>query len=134
MVREPVVRLDKWLWAVRIYKTRSQATEACRSGKVKMNDVPLKPSHEVKAEEVYNLIKDKQKLTFRVISSPVSRVGAPLVSQFVEDITPESDKIKPEYEMGFPVFEKRPRGLGRPTKQQRRKIDRLKKGWMDNSE
>ncbi len=120
------VRIDKWLWAVRIYKTRSQATEACKSGKVKINDSTVKPSREVKVNEEINVQVNHITRTLKVIGLLDKRVAAKLVPDYMEDLTPseEYDKEKMKREINY---EYRDRGLGRPTKKERRLIDRLKK-------
>ena len=119
------VRIDKWLWAVRIYKTRSLATEACRSGRVKIGGQVIKPSREVHLNEEIDIHMGVYHKTVKVTALLHNRVGAQLVSNFLQDLTPESeyDKLKTQQEMK-PEF--RPRGLGRPTKKHRRLIDRLK--------
>jgi ribosome-associated heat shock protein Hsp15 len=119
------VRLDKWLWAVRIYKTRSMATDACRSGKVKIGGQVVKPSRELKPGDELTVHMGIYSKTLKVLKLIHNRVSAPLVPQFMEDLTPEEeyDKLKTQHDM---KTEFRPRGLGRPTKRQRRLIDRLK--------
>ncbi len=120
------IRIDKWLWAVRAFKTRSQATEACKSGKVKIDDITVKPSREVKLNEEIIVQINYISRTLKVIGLLNNRVGAKLVAGFMEDLTPpeeyEKEKIKREIN-----YEYRDRGLGRPTKKERRLIDRLKK-------
>ena len=119
------VRIDKWLWAVRIYKTRNQSAEACRAGRVKISDLAVKPSREVKAGDVIEINLLPLRKTIEVVEPIKNRVGAKLVPQFANDLTPqeEYDKLKIANEMNF---ERRDRGTGRPTKKQRRLIDYLK--------
>jgi ribosome-associated heat shock protein Hsp15 len=119
------VRIDKWLWAVRIYKTRSLATEAIRNGRVKIDGQVVKPSREVHLNNVIDIHLGVYHKTVKVISLLHNRVGAALVHEYLEDLTPEEeyDKLKIQQEMK-PEF--RPRGVGRPTKRHRRLIDRLK--------
>ena len=119
-------RIDKWLWAVRVYKTRSIATMACRNGKVKVGDQNVKPSHEVKVDEVITINLHTLTKTVKVKSLLQRRVSATLVPEFLEDLTPqeEYDKLKSRHEMNS---EFRPRGTGRPTKKERRMIERLKR-------
>ena len=119
------VRIDKWLWAVRVYKTRTQAADACRAGKVKMDGIAVKPSRDVKACDVIEISVPPIKRTIEVIEPIKNRVGAKLVPQFAIDLTPqeEYDKLKLINEINF---ERRDRGTGRPTKKQRRLIDYLK--------
>lgn len=118
-------RLDKFLWAVRLFKTRSLATEACRVGKVKLNEQPLKPSHEVKLGEVFSIRTGPITKKIKVLELLKNRVAAKQVLLFIEDLTPpeEYEKLKLIQEN---KTEFRPRGLGRPTKKERRLIDRLK--------
>ncbi len=119
------VRIDKWLWAVRIYKTRSLATEAIRNGRVKVSGQVVKPSREVHINDEIDIHMGVYHKTVKVITLLHNRVGAAKVSEFLEDLTPqeEYDKLKIQQEMK-PEF--RPRGIGRPTKKHRRLIDRLK--------
>jgi ribosome-associated heat shock protein Hsp15 len=120
------VRIDKWLWGVRVFKTRSLATLACRSGKVRIGDQPVKPSREVKVGEVITVNLDSLKRSLKVLAAVEHRVGARLVEQFMEEMTPEEEyqKLKLRRNSGFGY---RLRGLGRPTKRERREIDILKK-------
>ena len=85
---EEGVRIDKWLWSVRIFKTRNQATLACRSGRVKISDQPVKPSREIKTGEVITINLDALKRSVKVIAPVGHRVSAKLVEKFMEDITP----------------------------------------------
>lgn len=119
------VRIDKWLWSVRVYKTRNQAADACRAGKVKMDGIAVKPSRDVKPGDVIEISMAPIKKILEVIEPIKNRVGAKLVPEFANDLTPQSeyDKLKLINEMNF---EHRDRGTGRPTKKQRRLIDYLK--------
>ena len=118
-------RIDKWLWCVRLFKTRSMATEACRAGKVKMNGVPVKPSHDAKPGQVYDISINQLHKTVEVKAFPSSRVAAKLVSDYLVDLTPEEEyeRIQMVRQYGF---EKRDRGAGRPTKRERRDIEEFK--------
>ena len=120
------IRIDKWLWAVRIYKTRNLAADACRAGKVRINDKPVKPSHEVKLNEAIVINLTPLIKTVKVIGILKNRVAAKLVEDYLEDMTPqeEYDKLKLMRELNY---EHRKRGEGRPTKKQRRMIDVIKK-------
>jgi ribosome-associated heat shock protein Hsp15 len=120
------IRIDKWLWAVRIYKTRNLAADACRAGKVRINDKPVKPSHEVKLDEAIVINLTPLIKTVKVIGILKNRVAAKLVEDYLEDMTPqeEYDKLKLMRELNY---EHRKRGEGRPTKKQRRMIDVIKK-------
>lgn len=117
------MRIDKFLWFVRIYKTRSIATEACRSGKVLIDNQVVKPSREVKLNEIVEVKKMPVLYRYKVKQLLKSRVGAKLVNEYIEDITPreELDKLKIQQEMDYG---KRDRGTGRPTKKDRRDIDK----------
>ncbi len=114
---------------VRIFKTRTMATDACNAGKVKMNGQNVKPSKEIKRDEVFTIKIDQLEKTVKVLASPKSRVGAPLVPQYCIDLTtPE------EYERAKLMrqkFEYRDHGVGRPTKRDRRQIDFLKENYSD---
>lgn len=124
------VRIDKWLWAVRIFKTRSQATLACKSGKVRIIEAIVKPSHEVRLEQIISIRIGPLMKTVKVTGLLENRVSAKLVAGFMEDLTPpeEYDKLKANRNAGF---EYRARGLGRPTKKERRDIEILKK-YLDD--
>lgn len=118
------VRIDKWLWMVRLFKTRSMATDACNAGKVKMDGNNLKASKSIKENEIYVVRIGQLEKTVQVLGSPKSRVGAPLVPQFYTDLTPpeEYKRVK----MLSMRFEHRDRGEGRPTKRDRRQIEFVK--------
>jgi ribosome-associated heat shock protein Hsp15 len=119
------IRVDKWLWAVRVYKTRSLATEACKAGRVRIGGQVVKPSREIHIKDEISIHLGIYAKTIRVIAFLHNRVSAALVHGFLEDITPQAEyeKLKVQREMK-PEF--RPRGVGRPTKKHRRLIDRLK--------
>lgn len=119
------VRIDKWLWSVRLYKTRSQAAEACRAGKVKLNGVPVKSSHDVKVGEVYEITIEQLHKVVEVKALLGNRVGAKLVPDFMNDLTPaeECERIQMIRQYNF---ERRDRGTGRPTKRERRDLDEFK--------
>ncbi|HNV49334.1 MAG TPA: S4 domain-containing protein [Bacteroidales bacterium] len=123
---EKPLRIDKWLWTVRVFKTRSIATDACRSGKVEINNQQVKPSREIKLNDVIKVtINTHFTRTLIITGFPISRVAAKLVAQYATEITPaeEFEKLKKFNELNW---EKRERGLGRPTKKERRLIDKLK--------
>lgn len=117
-------RLDRWLWAVRMFKTRPLATEACRRGNVSIADQAAKPGREVHPGDVVVLRLGLMTRTLRVVAVPRSRVGAKLVAQHCVDLTPpeEFEKAK-QHQMQ--QFLARERGAGRPTKRDRREIDRF---------
>lgn len=117
------VRFDKWLWAVRIYKTRSMAAAACRKGKVIIDNLPVKPSAHVLLDEIINVKKPPVIFTYRIKKISLKRLSAKLAKECFEDLTPqeESDKLKVKE---LPGFGYRKRGDGRPTKKARRIIDK----------
>jgi ribosome-associated heat shock protein Hsp15 len=121
------VRLDKWLWAVRVFKTRSDAADACRTNRVLVNDSYAKPSREVKVGDVISVKKMPVVYQYRVVELVSSRQPAKNVPLYSADITPQSelDKLNVPRETIFIV---RDRGTGRPTKKERRELDSL----MDN--
>jgi ribosome-associated heat shock protein Hsp15 len=118
------IRIDKWLWSVRLFKTRSMATDACNAGKVKMNGVNLKPSKEVKTEEIYNVKIGQLDKIVQVIDAPKSRVSAALVPNYYTDLTTEEEYNR--VKSLRTTFEYRDHGEGRPTKRDRRQIEYLK--------
>ena len=118
------IRIDKFLWSVRLYKTRSIASDECRKGRIVINNVQVKPSRIVEGNEIITIRKPPVTYTYRVIKPIENRVSAKLVSNFIEDLTPEQEKIKLEIShSAFPGF--RLKGLGRPTKKERRNLDRF---------
>ncbi len=121
------VRIDKWLWSVRIFKSRTIATDACKSGKVKIADVAVKPSYLLSREEIIEVRKNGFNLQFRVIDLIQKRVGAPIAQKCYEDLTPQEELEKyNNWFIGKAAPEMRERGAGRPTKKERREIDRFK--------
>ncbi len=117
------VRIDKYLWAVRVFKTRTLASEACRKGKVSVDDMPAKASRMVGAGDVIEVKKMPVVYSYRVLDPIEKRVGAKIVENYVENITPEEELQKLEMKDDF--FIKRDRGTGRPTKKERRILDDL---------
>jgi ribosome-associated heat shock protein Hsp15 len=126
MTKEDNLRIDKWLWAVRIFKTRSQAAEVCKKGKVLIDDIQVKPSRIIKIGEIIFLKNPPVIYSFLVKGLLGKRQSAKIVVDYVEDITPEEEKLKLDMKR-FSGFEIRDRGIGRPTKRERRLIDDLKK-------
>ena len=118
------VRMDKWLWAVRLYKTRTIAASACVSGKVRVGGEPVKPARSVRIGEVITAVAGEITRTLKVTSLIERRVSAPLACQCYEDLTPASEYAKPRQPNFQPVM-LRARGAGRPTKRERRKLDHL---------
>jgi ribosome-associated heat shock protein Hsp15 len=117
------VRLDKWLWAVRVFKTRSLAADACRQGRVTIDGQPAKPSREVKINNVIIVLKDEVARRFKVLQPLNVRVGAQKVREYAEDQTPAS-AVEKQHSNPIPSGE-RPKGSGRLTKRERRQIERL---------
>ena len=118
------VRIDKYLWSVRVFKTRSDATDACKGGKVRINGADAKPSKTVKPGDLLTVRKGAVSYQYRIIALTDKRQGAKLVPQYAENVTPqeELDKLKAPVET---FFLKRDRGSGRPTKKERRQMDSL---------
>lgn len=118
-------RIDKWLWAVRIYKTRSLAAEAVASGKVRVNDETVKPSHNLLKHKIVKVRKGLVTYQYKVIDLLEKRVGAQLVKEYLEDITPQDELDKLDMNKNMPTAF-RERGTGRPTKKDRRDLDEWK--------
>lgn len=116
------VRIDKWLWAVRIFKTRSQATEACKKGRVEIGNLPVKPSRDVHSGEVVKVRKPPLTRSFKVIALAEKRMSAKLATDFVEDVTPPEELEIQEMQKQMNWIS-RDRGAGRPTKKDRRELD-----------
>lgn len=122
------IRIDKFLWAVRIFKTRSIAADACSKGRVIINEIHVKPSRAVTKDEIIIVKKPPVNYTYMIIDPIENRVSAKLVEKYITDLTPEEEKIKLHIrQSGFTGY--RDRGTGRPTKKERREIDR----WQENS-
>jgi len=118
------MRLDQWLWAVRVYKSRTLAAEAIKGGHVKVNGERSKPAHEPKPGELITARVGIMTRTVRFLAAPKSRVAARLVADFREDLTPPEEREKRrEPNLLPPGF--RPKGTGRPTKRERRVLEEL---------
>ena len=119
---EEVARIDKWLWAARIFKTRSIAADACKNGRVTIGGVNVKPSHIVKVGETVDVRKPPITYSFRILKTIEQRVGAKLLPEIYENVTPPE-----QYELlemnRISGFVDRARGTGRPTKKDRRALD-----------
>lgn len=124
MPLNPEIRADKFLWAVRLFKTRSLATEACKKGRILIDEFEIKPSRAVKRGDLITVKKPPVNYRYRVLDCPKNRISAKLVETFIEDITPEEEMAK--LDMADSFFIKRDRGAGRPTKKERRLIDKIK--------
>ncbi len=118
------MRIDKFLWAVRFYKTRSKASEACRRHHVSVNGLPVKPSKEVFPGDEITVRKDQIDYRLLVLNLPESRLGAKLVPFYIKDLTPpeafEHKKLMRDAQLYY-----RKKGTGRPTKKDRRALDEL---------
>lgn len=122
------VRIDKWLWSVRIFKSRTIATSACKSGKVKIDGESVKPSYLVTRGEELEVRKNGFNLQFRVVDLIQKRVGAPIAQKCYEDLTPEEELQKyNDWFVGKASPERRAKGAGRPTKKERREIEQFKR-------
>lgn len=124
------LRIDKYLWAIRIFKTRSLATDACKAGRIKLDQQSIKPSYVVKIGDVYHIQKDQQKKIIKVVGLLERRLDAPSVQQYFEDLSPVNDTPKLHSVFTVPVL-KRDRGTGRPTKKERREIDDIQSSWEE---
>lgn len=129
------VRIDKWLWSVRLFKSRSMATDACKAGKIKIKENNAKPSYLVTVGDVIEVKKNGFNLIFKVVNIIDKRVSAVLAAPCFEDLTPmeELNKYK-EWFVGKAGAEFRQRGEGRPTKKERREIDDFKDMYLDDDE
>ena len=116
------MRIDKYLWSIRQFKTRSIATEACKKGHVKMDDKSCKPSKEVYGNELISVRKNQINYKIQVLDIPESRVGAKLVDLYRKDLTPKEEFDKTEM-LKYSKDYYRKKGAGRPTKKDRRDID-----------
>ncbi len=123
--RMDTIRIDKWLWAVRLFKTRSMAADACKGGKIKIDDINVKPSREVRVGDIIDVQMQGYKKTVEVVKVVKNRVGAKLVDDLMKDLTPAEEYEKLDMINQLKV-EKRDRGAGRPTKKDRRTISKLK--------
>ena len=118
------VRIDKYLWSIRAFKTRSDATQACRGGKVRVNGADAKPSKEVKVGDVLTVRKGPATFTYKVNELVAKRQGAKNVAAFAENLTPQTEVAKLSRPVETVVFRRDP-GAGRPTKKERRQLDAL---------
>ncbi|MEA4979569.1 MAG: RNA-binding S4 domain-containing protein [Petrimonas sp.] len=118
------VRIDKWLWAVRVFKTRTVASDACKKGRVLIDNVSVKPSRMIRVGDIVQVRKPPVTFSFKVLDLSDKRMGAKLVPQFMENVTPPE-----QYEIlelnKISGFVDRQRGTGRPTKKERRDLDQF---------
>lgn len=124
------VRIDKWLWAIRVFKTRSLANDACQAGKVKINDSRIKPSRSVHIGEIITVQKGYIKHEFIVTGIIEKRVSAKLAQENYIDNTSEEEKIKQNTKLFTPQYSRK-KGMGRPTKKERRELEKFK-GKINN--
>ena len=125
------IRIDKWQWAVRVFKTRTIATEACKKGRVTMeNGTVVKPSRTIKVGDVINVRKSPVTYSFRVLALTENRLGAKLVPEYMENITPQSQLDLLEI-VKISGFIDRRKGLGRPTKREGRELAKFNEEVSD---
>jgi len=124
---EEPVRIDKWLWAVRLFKSRSLATEECKKGHVIIDGIAVKPSRVPKIGEVVQVRKNPVIFSYKVVGLVGKRVSAKLVPEYMEDVTPPEVLEVLEIRKQMSHFD-RDRGTGRPTKKERRDLDQMR-GW-----
>ncbi len=116
------MRIDKYLWCIRVFKTRSIATDACKKGQVKIEETSVKPSKEVFGNELITVRKNQINYKFKVLDIPDNRLGGKLVNLYRQDITPKEEFQKNEL-LKFAKDYYRKKGTGRPTKKDRRDIE-----------
>ncbi len=128
------VRIDKWLWAMRIFKTRTIATDACKKGRVTVGNVDsgviAKPSRMIKVDDIINVRKSPITYSFRVKALTENRLGAKLVPEYMDNITPQSQYDLLEV-VKITGFIDRRKGLGRPTKREGRELAKFTQEAMD---
>lgn len=117
-------RIDKYLWSIRIFKTRALASEACKRGRVLINEMHVKPSRSVTVGETIQVKKPPVSYYYKVLDPIQKRVGAKIVADYMLDVTPQEELDKLNMQDDF--FIDRPRGTGRPTKKDRRDLDTLR--------
>jgi ribosome-associated heat shock protein Hsp15 len=130
MGEQEKLRIDKYLWAIRLFKTRSLATDACKAGRIKLNGQNLKPSAIVKIGEIYQVSKGNEKKVIQVIALLNNRVESKIAVTKYKDLTPEEETHAFKSMFHAPSL-KRDRGSGRPTKKDRRETDDLIGGMFE---
>ncbi len=125
MLIDKQIRVDKWLWAVRIFKTRNQATEACKKGRILIREQPVKPSRVLRINDIIQVKRPPLIYSFKVTGLLAKRLSARLVKDYIEDITPELELEKLKVRETF--FISRDKGSGRPTKKERRTMEKLRR-------
>ena len=124
MLIDKQIRVDKWLWAVRIFKTRNQATEACKKGRILIREQPVKPSRVLRINDIIQVKRPPVIYSYKVTGLLAKRLSARLVQDYIEDITPKQELEKLKVRETF--FISRDKGSGRPTKKERRTMDKLR--------
>lgn len=125
------VRVDKWLWAVRIFKSRTLATDTCKSKNVAVGEKTAKPSLSVEVGDIVHVKKEGFNMTFKVLKLLEKRVGAPIAVTCYENLTREEEMNKfKDWFVGKAQPERRDKGAGRPTKRERRELDEFKEGFF----
>ncbi len=130
MAEKEKLRIDKYLWSIRVFKTRTLATEACKAGRVKLEGNNIKPSHEVRLGEVYQVSKGIERKIIKVTGLLETRLEAKKAVDYYEDITPLEQTQAFKTMFNAPILT-RDRGAGRPTKRDRREIDDLKDDFFE---
>lgn len=131
MEHSPLARIDKWLWMVRVFKTRNLASEACRKGRVFVNGLEAKASKEVEEWDTISVRKPPVLYTFTIVGIPKNRIGAKLIHEYLKDITPADELEKLNVKLSaFQGY--RPPGAGRPTKKERRTLDEIRTMDIDD--
>ena len=125
MAEKHTTRIDKWLWTVRIFKTRAIATEACAGGKVKIDSIAVKASRKIQIGNIVQVRKGVVKYMYKVCQISEKRIGAKLALKFLKDITPEKELIKLKSSQKQSI-QTREKGQGRPTKRERRNMDKYR--------
>jgi ribosome-associated heat shock protein Hsp15 len=126
------IRIDKWLWTVRMFKSRTLANDAVKGGRVKINGTSVKASYNISRGEIIELKKNGFNFQFKVVELLKNRVAAPIAITCYENMTPEEELNKyNDWFVGKGGTEFRDRGTGRPTKKDRREIDGFKDDWFD---
>ncbi|GAA3966365.1 RNA-binding S4 domain-containing protein [Mucilaginibacter dorajii] len=133
MPEKEKLRIDKYLWAIRVFKTRTLASDACKAGRVKLDTKNIKPSYEVKIGDTYQVSKGPDRKIIRVTGLLENRVDAKKAVDYYLDITPVEQTQAFKSMFQAPIL-KRDRGTGRPTKADRREIDDLKDNFFDTED
>ncbi len=124
------VRVDKWLWAMRVFKTRTIATEACKKGRVSVGGVPVKPSRLIGVGDIVQVRKPPVTFSFKVLALTENRLGARLVPEYMSNVTPQSELDLLEV-VKISGFINRAKGLGRPTKRDGRELSKFTESASD---